>query len=65
MPAVIYLKQPITYVLDGVPDDLTFDRPARAGDVLEGDQVQWCPETHYRPTSLNVDEQLPGPQRFI
>lgn len=62
---MIYLKPMITYVMDGVPDDLTFDRPARAGDVLEGDQVQRCPETHDRPTSVKVDEQLPGSQRLM
>lgn len=62
---MLYLKYQMTYVLDGIADDLTLHGPARAADALEVNQVQWCPETHNRPASVKVDEQLPGPQRFI
>lgn len=51
--------------MDGITHDLTFHGPARADDGLEVDQVQWCPETHNRTTSVKVDEQLSGPQGFI
>lgn len=51
--------------MDGIADDLTLYRPAGAGDGLEVNQLQWCPETHHRPTSVKVDEQLSGPQRFV
>lgn len=62
---MVYLKCKITYVMDGVTDDLTFYRPARADDGLEMNQVQWRPETHNRPTSIKVNEQLPGLHHFI
>lgn len=52
-------------MMDGITDDLTLYGPARADDGLEVYQVQWCLETHNRPTSIKVDEQLPGPQHFI
>lgn len=51
--------------MDSVTDDLTFYGPTGAGDGLEVNQVQRCPETQNRPTSIEVDEQLPGPQSLI
>lgn len=52
-------------MMDGITDNLTFYGPARVDNRLEVNQFQWCPETHNRPTSIKVDEQLPGPQHFI
>lgn len=52
-------------MMDGITDDVTLCGPVRADDGLEVNQVQWCPETYDRPTSIKVDEQLPGPQHFI